>query len=99
VPSDDEALFYNPQHEQLYRPPQEILDAGDLGADASAYYFRPGRSFSRYGAEQIACQVEKGYSAIVSSVRSVPAFVTHPGNNIGLELPHWEVMGPGIDSC
>jgi len=28
VPSDDEALVYNPQREQLCRPPQEILDAG-----------------------------------------------------------------------
>jgi hypothetical protein len=71
-----------------------------LGADASAYYFLPGRSFGLYGAEQIACQVEKGVSAIVSSVRSLPPFVPHPGNVLGLSVPHWETSGPGVDtSC
>jgi peptidoglycan hydrolase-like protein with peptidoglycan-binding domain len=80
---------------------QGIAEAlGLLGIDASAYYFKPGRSFALYGAEQIACQVEKGVAAIVSSVKSLPPFIPHPGNVAGLAAPHWEVAGPGIDtSC
>jgi hypothetical protein len=27
-----------------------------FGVDASAYHYRPGKSFRAYGAEQIACQ-------------------------------------------
>ncbi|HYO96382.1 MAG TPA: peptidoglycan-binding domain-containing protein [Polyangiaceae bacterium] len=67
-----------------------------FGADASAYYYRPGKSFALYGAEQTACQVEGGVSAAVAFVRSLPPHLPHPLNDLGLAVPHWEVNGPGV---
>lgn len=67
-----------------------------FGADASAYYYRPGKSFGLYGAEQTACQVEAGVAAAVAFVRSLPPHVPHPLNDLGLAVPHWEVRGPGV---
>jgi hypothetical protein len=69
-----------------------------LGADASAYYYKPGLNFARYGAEQIACQVEKGVPAILAVVRSVPPMIPHPLNELSLAVPHWEVRGPGVET-
>jgi len=76
----------------------EALSA--LGSDASAYYFKPGRAFGLYGAEQIACQVEKGVASIVGVVKLFPPFIPQPLNELSLSVPHWEVRGPGVDtSC
>lgn len=70
-----------------------------FGVDASAYYYRPGKSFRGYAAEQIACQVESGVASIVGSL-SVPPHVPYPPNDISLSVPRWEVRGPGVvTSC
>jgi hypothetical protein len=67
-----------------------------FGADASAYYYKPGKRFGAYGAEQIACQAESGVVAVTGALRSIPMNVPYPPNDLGLALPHWEVSGPGV---
>jgi hypothetical protein len=67
-----------------------------FGIDASAYYYAPGKHFSLYAAEQIACQVESGIPSIVSSLASFPPHVPSPFNDVSLSLPRWEVRGSGI---
>ena len=66
-------------------------------AGASAYCYVPGKAFGLYGAEQIAQQVERGESAIVSEVASVSPGMPHAGNLISLAVPRWETRGdPGV---
>jgi hypothetical protein len=70
-----------------------------FGVDASAYYYRPGKSFRSYGAEQIACQVEGGVTTIVGGL-AAPPHVPYGPNDISLAVPRWEVRGPGVvTSC
>jgi hypothetical protein len=73
---------------------------GAFGVDASAYYYKPGKSFALYAAEQIACQVEGGVPSILGVIRSLPAGIVHPLNELSLSLPRWEARGPGVvTSC
>jgi len=66
-------------------------------AGASAYCYVPGKYFGFYGAEQIAEQVEKGESAIISEVASASPGSTHAGNMLSLTVPRWERRGdPGV---
>jgi hypothetical protein len=63
----------------------------------SAYCYVPGKWFGKYGAEQIAEQVENGEAAIVSHVSSISAGVPDPSNIASLAVPHWEKPGdPGV---
>ena len=66
-----------------------------FGIDASAYYYRPGKSFGSYAAEQIACQVESGVPSAVASLSARPHLPFLP-NELSLSVPRWEVRGPGV---
>jgi hypothetical protein len=67
-----------------------------FGVDASAYYYRPGKRFGSYGAEQIACQVEGGVASIVAEVAGTPPMVPNLSNELSLSVAHWETNGPGV---
>jgi hypothetical protein len=72
----------------------ELLSA--FGVDASAYYYRPGKRFASYGAEQIACQVEGGAASIVAEVASTSPMMPSLSNELSLSIAHWEARGPGV---
>jgi len=66
--------------------------AGEL-AGGSAYAFIPGRLFLRYGAEQIAQQVQRGKAAVINHIASFPANFPDPINLPVPGLPFWETPG------
>jgi peptidoglycan hydrolase-like protein with peptidoglycan-binding domain len=71
--------------------------AAIFGGDA--YAFIPGRAFSRYGAEQIAQQVERRKGDIISHIASFPLAVPDPANLPVPGLPFWETPGaPGVET-
>jgi Putative peptidoglycan binding domain len=65
----------------------------------SAYAFIPGRSFARYGAEQIAQQVQRGKADVINHIRSFPPGIPDPTNLPVPRLPFWETPGaPGVET-
>ncbi|HJS07456.1 MAG TPA: peptidoglycan-binding domain-containing protein [Pirellulales bacterium] len=65
----------------------------------SAYAFIPGRLFLRYGAEQIAQQVQRGKTDIISHIQAIPPLVPDPTNIPKPQIPFWETRGaPGVES-
>ena len=65
----------------------------------SAYAFIPGRMFARYGAEQIAQQVERGKTDIISHIRGFVLGIPDPLNLPVPGLPFWETEGaPGVET-
>jgi peptidoglycan hydrolase-like protein with peptidoglycan-binding domain len=73
----------------------------EVGAAAggSAYAFIPGRFFVRYGAEQIAQQVERGKADIINHIKAVPPLVLDPTNIPVPGIPFWETPGaPGVET-
>lgn len=63
------------------------------GAPASAYAYKPGKSFGLYAAEQIARQIENGETAIVQSAKGKWMLLPHLGNHASLAVPRYEIIG------
>jgi hypothetical protein len=71
---------------------------GEL-AGGSAYAFIPGRLFFRYGAEQIAQQVQRGKSDVINHIARFLLPIPDPTNLPVPVLPFWETPGaPGVET-
>jgi hypothetical protein len=104
---DDDTFFHELTHvwqAQHHFTPEAFM-ANALVSQAaakkdggSAYAFIPGRDFFRYGAEQIAQQVQRGKTDIISHIKAFPAGVPDPTNLPVPGLPFWETVGaPGVE--
>jgi hypothetical protein len=104
--SDPSLLIHESTHcwQSQHHPDPAAYMANSIASQAAAsvaggdaYCYIPGRSFTEYGAEQIAEQVENGEAPIVSHVSSFSRGSIDIENIVGLSIPHWETRGaPGV---